>query len=183
MKRLIESFIESTRSPRKTLPLLLIIASLTIVLSAFSAVFLSSFYTLRVPNVGTIHTIGVQVFWDASLENKAKEIQWGTIYPGSSTNVTLYVQSISNVESVLKLQTANWVFLNSTDNVVSGPNGSTPYMALNWDYNNAPITPREAVRVTLTLFTKHSLEFIKFLIDNDVKNFGFDIIILAVEAF
>jgi hypothetical protein len=95
--------------------------------------------------------------------------------------VTLYVESISNVQTKLSLQTANWTFFNSANEVVSGPNETTPYLNLTWNYNNASISPGQIIPITLTLSVTDSPTFINFLADNRVTGFSFDITISATE--
>jgi hypothetical protein len=47
------------------------------------------------------------------------------------------------------------------------------------DYNR--IADAETIQVTLTLTTSSSDAFLLYLITNDVKEFGFDVIITALE--
>jgi hypothetical protein len=181
LKRFFYSLTKLPHPSKKSVLLIIAVAAITVVISTTISIWLSRFDNLHIPSIGTVHTIGVKVYWDASLENETKEIQWGTIYPGSSSNVTLYVQSISNIETIFELRTANWTFLNSTNMNVSGPSESTPYMNLAWNYNNATVGPRDTVPVTLTLSADDSPAFVGFLIDKDVKYFSFDIMISALE--
>lgn len=179
---LLKSFVNFLHRSKKTLLLILIVAVTAITLSAAISIWLSRTYNIHVPSIANIKTIGVKAYWDANLENETKQIQWGTIYPGSSANVTLYIQSISNVKTILQNKTANWTFKDSNNTIVSGPSNSTTYMHLDWDYNNATVNPSETVQVTLTLFVDNSPSFIDFLINNNVDSFSFDIIITASET-
>lgn len=181
MKNPFKSFTAYLHPSKKTLLLILIVATATIILSTAISIWLSKIYNLHVPSIGTVKTIGVKAYWDANLKNETKQIQWGTTYPGSSINVTLYVQSISNVETTLKLETANWTFQDPNNAIISGPNDSTPYINLTWNYNNATIKPGETVQVTLTLSIDNSFDFIRFLINNNVRNYSFDITIRTLE--
>lgn len=130
-------------------------------------------------SIGTIRTIGVRAYYDPNLQNVTTQIQWGTIYPGSSTNITLYVRSLSSTQTELHLQTANWTFFNSTNAIVSGSSNTTSYLSLTWNYTNASISPSQVIPVTLTLSAADSQTFTQFLIDNKVTGFSFDIIISA----
>jgi hypothetical protein len=133
------------------------------------------------PSIGTIRTIGVKAYNDSNLQNIITQIMWGATYLGSIINVTLYVKSVSNTETTLDLQTANWTFLNSTNAIVSGPNKTTQYLNLTWNYNNTVINPGEAIPVTLTLSVTDSPTFTQFLINNNVTSFSFDIVVRATE--
>jgi hypothetical protein len=181
MRRFFSSFASRLCHSKKTVLLILTVAAITLIISTVISIWLTRYDNLRVPSLGTIHAVGVKAYWDTSLENETKEIQWGTIYPGSSNNVTIYLQSTSNIQAILELRTANWTFLNSTDMIVSGPSDSTQYINLTWNYNNATVSSGETVQVTLTLSADNSSNFISFLIDKDVRYFSFDMIILASE--
>jgi hypothetical protein len=127
---------------------------------------LSRINNLSVPSLGTIKTIGVEVCWDPNCENKTETIDWGTVWPGSSKNVTFYIRSVSNFEATLNLNTTNWNPANISD-----------YISLSWSYNRTPLKPGEIIQVTLTLSASSSDSFIRYLIANDVKDFNFDIVI------
>ena len=133
------------------------------------------------PKPRTIKTLGVEAYWDKNLENKTETINWGTIWLGMPKNATLYIRSISNIETTLELETANWTFRDSNNRIVAGPSDSSPYVHLTWNYNEAMVRPGEALQVTLTLSVDHSSDFIEFLINNDAKEFIFDIIIMTSE--
>jgi hypothetical protein len=161
--------------------LILTVAAITLLISALISIWLSKFHNLHIPSVGTIHTLGVKAYWDSDLNNETKEIQWGTVYPGSLNNVTVYLQSICNVNATLELTPVNWTFNNSKNAIVLGPTNNTSYMSLIWNYDNSTVTPAQILQVTLTLQVENSLDFTWFLINNNVKTFSFDIIIRANE--
>jgi hypothetical protein len=155
--------------------------SITLLLSIFIFRLLDKTINLHLPSVGTIHISGVKVYSDETLKNETTQILWGTIYPGSSTNVTLYVRSVSNVKTTLALKTANWTFLNSSGMIVYGTSNNTPYMNLTWNYSNTIVNPGETIPVTLTLTTAGATDFVEFLVNKEVKEFTFDISIYTVE--
>lgn len=161
----------------KTLLLIAITAVATLLVSATTSLLLKRYHNLDFPSIGTIQAIGIKAYWDADLQEEVKEIDWGTIYSGSLESISLYVQSMSNVNITLELVTANWTFLDSENMTVSGPSNSTSYMNLTWDYSNRLVGPDEIVQVTLTLLADDSLDFIQFMVSNDVTKFTFDIII------
>ena len=137
---------------------------------------------MSLPSVGTISTIGVRVYFDLALRNVTNQITWGTIQPGSTTNVTLYIESTSNTETTLHLETANWTFLNSKNAMVFGPNQTTPFLNLTWSYNDTMITPGQVIPVTLTLSVTDAPTFTQMLSANNVTGFRFDMIISAEQA-
>lgn len=176
-----DSLTKFLRSSMKTVLLILVVVVITIIISAAVSILLQRTTDLYVPSLGTIKTLGVEAYWDRNLENKTEKIDWETIWPGTSKNVTIYIRSISNIETTLELRTANWTFRNSNSGIVAGPSDSSPYMNLTWNYNETIVRLGETVQVTLTLSVDHSSDFIEFLISNDVKGFTFDIIIRTSE--
>jgi len=182
IKAKVESLITFLRHSKKTIMLILIVAVATTLVNTIIFMWLGRFQGLHLPNISPLYTIGVKAYWDANLENQTTEIQWGTIYSGTSNNVTLYLQSVSNVKTILELNPTNWAFLNSKNATVSGPSDKTPYMNLTWNYDNTPISPQETIQVTLILKTENSSTFTQFLIDNNINQFSFDIIIIALRT-
>ena len=165
------SFLKFLRSSKRTIRLILLTVVITIALSTTISILLSEKITpLKFPNLGTVKTLGVEAYWDKNLENKTETIDWGTISPGLSKNFTLYLRSISTTETTLNLNTTNW-----------NPANISEYMNLSWSYNGTILHPSETIQVTLTLTTSSSDTFRLYLFTNDVKEFGFDIIIGTSE--
>jgi len=168
MRNRFHSFIAFLRSSKKTLLLVLIVAVASIAVTTAISILLSKIDKLYVPSLATIKTIGVEAYWDPNCENKTETIDWGTIWPGSSKNVTLYIRSVSNFEATLNLNATNWNPVNISD-----------YISLSWSYYGKPLDPGEIIQVTLTLSASSSDSFLHYLIANSVKDFSFDIIISA----
>jgi hypothetical protein len=123
----------------------------------------------------------VKAYWDETLVNETKEVSWGALYPGASSNVTFYLQSVSNVQTKFELSYGKWTFLDSTGATIMGPVDSTSYLVLEWDYDNSTVMPREKLQVTLTLNVTKSSDFVLFLVNSDVSEFRVDINIRAIE--
>ena len=155
---------------KKTLLLIIIIAIASVAVSSLISILLSKIHNFDIPALGNIKTIGVEAYWDPNCENKTEALDWGTIWIGSSRNVTLYVRSISNYKVTLNLKATDWMPANISD-----------YMTLSWDYNETTLNPGEIIPVTLTLSSSFSNSFIFYLIDNDVQSFSLDIHIVASE--
>jgi len=158
------------RPSKQTLLLIATVAAATIIITTFTAIWLSKILNLSIPSLGTIKTLGVEAYWDRNLTNKTETIKWGTIWPGSSHNTSLYIRSVSNVETTLILNATNW-----------SPTNLSDYMNLTWNYNGTAIHPEEIIEVTLTLSAPSSYQFIMYVITNDVKQFDLDIIISTQE--
>lgn len=155
---------------KKNLLAILTVVAITLLISSAISIWISNVSNIEIPTMGTVKTIGVEAYWDENLENKTNAVDWGIIWPGSTKNVTFYLQSKSNVKIKLLLNTTNW-----------NPPNISQYMNLSWNYNGTPIHPSEVVRVTINLSTHSSSSFIKYLIINDMKDFNFDLVIYATE--
>ncbi|HML02439.1 MAG TPA: hypothetical protein VK487_03590 [Candidatus Bathyarchaeia archaeon] len=180
-KKPLNSVIKSLPDQKRTILLIVGVAAIALSLSLIVPALLDTTSHLNFISMGNIRTIGVSAFYDSNFQNETTNIQWGTIYSGSLNNVTLYLKSTSNAETILHLQAANWTFLNSSNPIVSGPNQTTPYLNLTWNYNNTTIVPGQAIPITLTLSVTDSPAFTQFLLNNDVTGFSFDIVISAIE--
>ena len=154
----------------KTALLILIVALTSIALSTLASIALQRISNLHIPSIGNIKTLGVEAYWDINLENKTESMDWGTISPRTSKNVTLYIRSISNLKTMLFLNATNW-----------NPANISNYLSLSWNYNGTIIRPGEIIQVTLTPSASSHFTFIRYLIINDVKQFSIDIFINTSE--
>ena len=175
------SIVARLRRSKKTILLVFVVVALTLLLSTALSIILNSNSSITLPSIGNIHTIGVKAYWDANLKNQTTGINWGTVYTGESYNVTLYLQSTSNVPTVLEMTITNWTFINTNNTIAFGPADSTPYLNLTWNYNNQTLNPNETIQATLTLTANSSIDFITFLINNNIKQVTMDITIQANE--
>ena len=166
---------------KRTVLLIVVVAVVTLTLSAFLSIILDDAGNLSFPSLGRIHTVGVKAYWDQDETNETKQIIWGTVFTGLSYNVTLYLRSTSNVQTKLELTTTNWTYINTNDTIAAGPVQATPYMNLTWNYNNQTLDPGHTIPTTLTLTADNSEDFVKFLINNNIRQFTMDITIEANE--
>jgi hypothetical protein len=170
MKDIFRVFKTFLNRSKKTLFLILIVALASVALTTTISIMLSKTSNFTLPSLGTVKTIGVEVYWDQNLENKTETINWDEVWVGSSKNVTVYIRSISNNRIILNLNATDW-----------NPTDVSDYMNLSWDYNGTLLNPGETIPVMLTLSIPSSYSFVKYLIDNDVQNFNVDIHIIAAS--
>ena len=182
MKDTFGSFVKFLRSSKRAILLITITAVITLIVSSLISIWLSRVTDWNFSTIGTIKTVGVEAYWDLDLKNKTEEtFDWGTIYMGTSTNITLYLRSISNIETTLNLTAMNWTFYNRDKIVVQPPANISECMDLSWNYNETTVHPGEIIQVTLTLKAYSSNPFILYLITNDVEEFSVDISISTSE--
>ena len=139
-----------------TLVLIVYVMTLSVLTQVKSAVQTNT----SISNAGSVKTVGVGVYWDASLTNKVASIDWGLLEPGSNMNKTVYIRNEGNAAAVLSITTSNW-----------SPSNAASYLSLNWDYQGQIINVNEVVQVKLTLSALSSI--------NGITSFSFDITIVA----
>ena len=125
------------------------------------------------PARGTIHVRGLEIYGGDIITADSGNIylDWGELTLGATKNASFYVLSNSNVDVELGLNVTNWV-----------PPEIDHYFSISWDYNGTVLTSgpdQEPLLVTLSLNVAASKEFINFLVDNSVTDFGFDITVYA----
>lgn len=128
----------------------------TMVIQALS----SSQASKTLSNTGTIRTIGVGAYWDNECTDPASSIDWGSLSPGASKDVTVYIRNEGSSAATLSKYTSNW-----------NPSNAWGYITLSWDYGGQQISANEVIEVTLTLSISSSIE--------GITSFSFDITITA----
>lgn len=139
-----------------TLTLVAYVLALSLVGQVLSAVQTSR----TVSNAGTVKTVGVGVYWDNECTNMLSSVDWGTLEPGSSENVSCYIRNEGSSVSTLSMYTSNW-----------NPSNASGYMSLSWDYGGQSIDVDEVVQVTFTLSVDAGIE--------GITSFRFDITIVG----
>jgi hypothetical protein len=151
---------------RRTIILIAIVAVIAIMASAIVATILEKYENLYVPSIGTIRTVGVQAIGgDINQTIQGRQyIDWGEIYPGTQTNRSFALRSVSNSDITLQLNTTNWQ-----------PTDISDYLNLSWNYTEETIRPQQTIWVMLTLSSSSKQSFISYIIGNNVTAFDFDI--------
>jgi hypothetical protein len=116
----------------------LVVIALAIILPT-SFVFASLQYQATISTHGNIMAVGVQFYSDSSGLTATSQINWGTLAPGQTVNVTLYMKSTSNVPVTVSMAVGNFV-----------PASGSGYLACTWNYNGT-ISPGQIVPVVFTL--------------------------------
>jgi hypothetical protein len=183
-----ESLITFFHRSRKTLFLIVVTVIVTVVLTTAISVLLDGTGNVRFPSVGTIRTINYEAYGgDMKQRDALKYLDWGTIYTGTSANRSFYLNSTSNVATILNVTAGNWTFfglngINASDYVRG--NLTFPldnYLNLTCDFNNKTINPEETINITVTLSISNDWDFINALVSNRVQDFSFDMTIQPSE--
>jgi hypothetical protein len=149
---------------------LLFIFILTTALVSVTIVLGLTRLSLSIPSQGTITTNGVAAYWTPTCDNKITTINWGFVRPGSSENVVLYIQSVSNHHVFLVLSTST-----------IEPSSISEYVDLSWNYDGSLLDPGQTIPVTLSLCFSNERSFTQHLQENKIKDFVIDVYISACE--
>jgi len=163
--------------------LIIFVSLATLLLSAAISIWLSSFHNLHLPSVGTIRVIDVEAFGGnlTVAQDGSQILDWGTVYPGTIANRSLYIRSKSNEPITLQLMLSNLTFQNSEGVDVMRLLPLDNPLNLTWNYTDTQLRPGEQICLVLTLKVSVDLEFINYIINNDVKQFSFVITIKPRE--
>jgi len=108
-----------------------------------SAIILALVYTVTIQNtgqVGTLKVAGCQIYYDAGATQNVTSINWGTLEPNSSLNLTLYAKNLGNMPVNWTFQTANW-----------NPQNAQSYIYVNVDFKGAQNTqPNQVIPIVIT---------------------------------
>jgi hypothetical protein len=115
-----------------------------------------------ISSTGAVTAINVGVYSDSTCTNELTSIDWGTISPGNSKDITIYLKNTGNAQITLSMTTTNWTPVSA-----DGP------VTLLWDKENAKLNPDQVATATLTLSISESI--------NGIINFSFDIVITGTE--
>jgi len=117
---------------------------------------------VTLPNLGTVKATGVGVYWDSDCKNSVTSVNWGTVEPGSTNDVKVYIRNEGNAAETLSSTAENW-----------NPSTASMYMSLSWDYGGQVIGVGGVVPVTLSLSVSASI--------TGITSFSFDIVIVGSD--
>jgi len=140
-----------------------VIFAVSIILGNIDLIFGLLTAVLSIATTGVVTSAGLNAYWDSECTNEVTSISWGSIYPGGSTNVTIYLKNTGDVPMTLSLTTDSW-----------DPSDAETYFTLTWDYSGVQIQPGEALQITLTLAVSENTQ--------GITNFSFNVVITGTEA-
>lgn len=117
----------------------------------------------NVPTNGSVTTVNVGAYKDAQCATNCTSINWSTINPGSSTNVTIYIKNTGTVPVTLSLSNSSWT-----------PSNANTYMTLTWDKEGTQLAAGNFTAAKLTLRVSESI--------TGITTFSFNIIITGTQA-
>jgi len=115
-------------------------------------------YTQRIENKAAVKVLGVGIYKDLNFTVSVTEIDWGTLEPGESKNVSAYILNESNVPLNLSMTSLDWQPINASD-----------YMALSWNQEATALQIGGYVDATFTLALSYETP--------PFRNFSFTIVV------
>ena len=135
----------------------LIVAAL---LAIFSGLTVSGLLTTSrtLTSYGSVKSINVEVYWDASCTEVVGSVDWSTPEPGEAVNQTVYVKNSGSAPLIVSMTTSNWI-----------PVEAASYITLTWDREGASIDPDQVLQALLTLSVSDTI--------TGITDFSFSIVI------
>ena len=114
-----------------------------VIVTAVAVIYIQS---VTVHNVGTIRSVGVDIFTDATFTTQLKNINWGIMSPGDTKGVSAYLYNPGNVPIFCYFNTTNW-----------SPIIAQQYIVPSWDYGNQTLNAGGNMHVNIYLYINASL--------------------------
>jgi len=149
-----------TKSPDKVIVALTL--SLLVFVLAFSMV--NQVYSKKPVTINkdlneNVVNIDFEVTWDKRGTQPVSSFDWGSLEPGTSKTITVYIKNNQKTQITLNYALTNW------DNIEN-----SNFLTLEWDYDGHPLRFKETIQVTFTLTVdENAIE----------QNFNFDTTIIA----
>ena len=116
-------------------------------------------------NVSAVEIAGpFGIYWDKNCTQQVTSINWTTLTPGSSKNITVYVKNLSNATCYLSVATTNW----------NPPNAPT-YLKYSWTTTNSKIYAGKSIEIKQTLKVTPDI--------TGISNFSFDITFQQLDSY
>jgi hypothetical protein len=142
------------------------IAAVTVAISMFLSnthlIFGLISTVLPLGSSGVVSSANINAYKEVGCVNELSSVSWGSISPGGSKQVTVYLKNIGSVALVLSLSTSGW-----------SPSGAGGYFSLTWNYGGQTLQPNQVLSVKFTLSVSGSIK--------DITDFSFDIYITGTE--
>lgn len=116
---------------------------------------------VQIQNIGTIRSVGVEVYADEALTQILNEIAWGTLDPGETRSASAWIKNTGNDAQKLVLWTENWI-----------PTDAQNSISLSWNYIDVWINSGDSIPVEFTLSVDPEI--------TGVTGFSFDIWVKGV---
>ena len=106
--------------------------------------------TFQIENQARMVTIGIAVYWDVTATRLCESIDWGSLRPGESRTVTVYVKNTGDDPIAGSFTLMNW-----------DPPEVANFLSLEWDFGGEPLLPGRIRTTHFTLTVSPDIQSIK----------------------
>lgn len=154
----------ATKKRKQTIIISFIAASAIVNVLFLSTISAQLFVKTDIYNYGSIQiqTEGVTAYTDASATTVLSEMAWGSITPGGSNSITIYIKNEGTTPLTLSGDVINW-----------NPTNAPDYISIKWDYNGQTIAPNQVIQLTITLTVSPNI--------SGISNFNFELTINGTD--
>jgi len=124
-------------TPKLSTGVIIALAATSIFLTLVTAGIIA---TQTIPSNGTVTTINVGVYSDSGCTQNCTSINWGSLYPGNSTSITVYVKNTGTIPITLTMTTNSWT-----------PTNASECLTITWDQEDTILNAGAEVPANLTL--------------------------------
>jgi hypothetical protein len=124
-------------TPKLSTGVIIALAATSIFLTLVTAGIIA---TQTIPSNGTVTTINVGVYSDSGCTQNCTSINWGSLYPGNSTSITVYVKNTGTIPITLTMTTNSWT-----------PTNASECLTITWDQEDTILNAGAEVPAHLTL--------------------------------
>lgn len=90
---------------------------------------------------------GLQVYFDSACNNPVESIEWGSISPGGTDTVTVFIKNTESSNSLsLSLGTSDW-----------NPTSAGQYLTLSWNQQGKVLAAGQTIEASITLAVSPSI--------------------------
>jgi len=146
---------------KKIYPFVLVISTVALTILTMTTTGLLS-VNQTISSTGSVTAINVGVYSDSACTNELTALDWGTISPGTSETITIYLKNTGNARITLSMTTTDWT-----------PANAEGQIELTWDKENANLNPNQETAATLTLSVSENID--------GITNFSFNVVITGTE--
>ena len=115
-----------------------------------------------VPSGGTITAVNVGVYTNSACTTNCTSINWGTLAPGTSVTITVFVKNTGTVPVKLSMTKTNWA-----------PSNAGTYLTVTWNREGYSLAAGNSVSATFTLTASASA--------GALTTFSFDLVITGTQ--
>jgi hypothetical protein len=117
-----------------------------------------------VSNTGIITAVNVGAYQDSGCTQTLSSLNWGSVNPASSVNMTIYLKNTGNTRVSLNMTVNGW-----------NPANASSYMALTWNCEGTLLNAGNSTAALLTLSVFANVT------SSGISNFGFNTTITGTQ--